>query len=413
MATNKFRGDSQPVAQVTVLTVGGTFAIGQVYTVTVNRKDVSYTAQPTDANNNDVATGLAATLSAASTITEFTEAGYVASTNTVVCRASTAGVPFTISGVSASGTGTLGQSTTTASRGPMHWDDAENWSLNAVPVTGDDVWIERTARHIRYGLAQSGVTLASLNIPATYTGEIGLPEFNNNYVEYRDTYLTISATIIKIGAGEGGGSPRIQINTGTNATAVSVFKTGSPQNAGQPALWLRGSNAGNTLDVLKGVVGTAYGAGETAQFPTIRVGYTDSAPSDSTLYIGAGTSTVTTLNMNGGKVNTQANVTTATIFDGILTTLNSVTVGTCNGQKGKLFHQSNGTITTLTLGTGFTADFSRDLRTRTVTNCTADKGCTLTDSFKTVTFTNPISLNNCRLADVNFDLGSGILIQRT
>ena len=59
-----------------------------------------------------------------------------------------------------------------------------------IPGSGDDVFLEDSDVSVLYGLDQSSVSLASLNIAANYTGELGLPRVNaegsTEYVEYRD-----------------------------------------------------------------------------------------------------------------------------------------------------------------------------------------------------------------------------------
>jgi len=56
-------------------------------------------------------------------------------------------------------------------------------------------------------------------------------------------------------------------------------------------------------------------------------------------------------------------------------------------------------------------DFTAKQIARTVTNCTIYSGATLTDSFKTVTWSNPITLSNCSLEEVTLDVGTNITLQ--
>src|ERR1700736_2287329 len=115
MATPRWRGDAPAVKQVNTATVGGTAAGGQVYTVTINGKTVSYTAAGGDTNNT-IAGALQALL-AASTIPEFQEVAWTVATNVITGTSAVAGRPFTNTS-SATGTGTLVRATTTASSGP-------------------------------------------------------------------------------------------------------------------------------------------------------------------------------------------------------------------------------------------------------------------------------------------------------
>ncbi len=411
MAVNRFRGDAQAIAQITTLTVTGTFAVGQTYSVTCNRKIVSYTTVVTDASNTDAATGLLNALRATAVI-EFKEIVYTSLAAVVTCTAAIPGKLFTFSAVSGSGTGGLSQSTTQASKGPNHWDDANNWSLAAIPVNTNDVVIEGCAVDILYGLDQNAVSLASLTINSTYTGAIGLPEFNGQYFEYREPYLKISATTVRLGDGDGNCSQRLQLNLGTVQTAVTILKTGSIPGAGQPSVYLRGTHASNTLDISRGIVGVAFEEGALSTFLTMRIGYVNSPDNDVTLYIGSGV-TMTTVNMSGGQVLCRSAVPTLNMDNGTWTQVGNVAITTVNGQRGRLYYQSNGTITTLTCGTDFEADFTRDIRARTITNSSMQKSSKFRDSFKTVTFTNPLLLDNCSLSEVELDLGSNISLQRT
>lgn len=168
--------------------------------------------------------------------------------------------------VGGSGVETLTVSTLVASSGPEDWNVAANWTGNAVPVTGDDVFIQEATSSIRYGLDQSAVTLASFRQYQAYTGEIGLPTVNAaGYYEYRPTYLAFAGvTELLIGMGEGSGSGRTRIDLGAVESAVTVLNTGGPSEAALPALLLKGTHASNTLLVLEGSVGVAVLATESA-----------------------------------------------------------------------------------------------------------------------------------------------------
>jgi hypothetical protein len=78
---------------------------------------------------------------------------------------------------------------------------------------------------------------------------------------------------------------------------------------------------------------------------------------------------------------------------------------------GTLLWQSTGTVTTLRVSDGGTADYSEDIRPRTVTNCSLSSRAALLDPFRTVTFTNPIALARCKLAELReLDLGTHITL---
>lgn len=411
MPTNIWRGDSQAQAQVNTHTIGGTAANAQVYSVTINLKVVSYTASGADTNTT-IAAALQALL-AASTIPEFKEAVWTVVTTVITGTAFVPGVPFTATSA-ATGTGTLVAATTVASLGPNHWDDPDNWTLAAVPVNSDDVWLTNNNVSILHGLGQSAVTLNAFYQDSTYTGTIGLPDYNGSYYEYRKTALEIKSATTNLGRGDSpaGGSSRIKINFSSSVSAVTVDSTGSSGEQGVPAVLLTGLNSTSSLQVMSGTVGVAFAPGSVATIPTVRVGFHQSPATDATVIFGVG-ATLTTINMVGGIVSARSNVTTLNIEDGSFTLYGSATLTTLNGDGGTIFYETVGTLTTANLGTGCTLDFRRDPRGRTVTNCTMQAKSSLYDSFKTVTFTNPLLLDRCGLSEVNLDLGSNFSIQRS
>ena len=146
----------------------------------------------------------------------------------------------------------------TASAGPNHWDTAANWSPSGVPITGDDVRFEIGDSDCLYGLDQTGVTLASLNIAMTWTGQLGLPKENDNgYIEYRTTELTCGITSLLVGYGDGGGPRKAAFNTLAVQTTIEVRGSGGSSEAYIPAVTWRGSHASNVVTVLDGDFGTA------------------------------------------------------------------------------------------------------------------------------------------------------------
>ena len=149
-------------------------------------------------------------------------------------------------------------STVTASEGPYHWDTPENWEDGSVPVNGDDVYLT-SGNPLLYGLDQSAVTLASLYVKKWHrNGKVGLPEYNKlGYREYRPTHLAIGASQITIEAGS-----RINIDTGSTETSITVLDTDSSVEQDVTAVRLKGSNI-STLLVIDGDVGVATKPGET------------------------------------------------------------------------------------------------------------------------------------------------------
>lgn len=412
MARNKIRGDAQPVAQVSEFTITGAGTAGDTITVPVGNKSVVVTV-PTAPTVASVAAACSAALAAAEW-QEFTEIEWTDDgVDTVVATANPAGKPFEIGTIAVSGTVTVGAvSTPTASSGPNHWDDPTNWSLGAVPVNGDDVDLIDCDVDLSYGLDQTGVTLASLNIHSTYTGKLGLPDQNGDYFEYRDTELKIGVTALNVGMGDGAGSPLIKVNGLAVASTVKVFGTSTSGVQGQPAFWWKGTNAANAMVVTRGSVGIAFNFGEVATLASLRVGSRGSE-TDSQIYIGAGL-TLTTLAVVSGAVQSEVSATTVTVDGGTLTQGGtSVSITTLTIRGGTVNWDATGTVTTTVLGTGSALDLSRDPRTgKTFTNLTVNAGATLLDPNKVGTFTNGIVINS-ELAGVTLTLGDLITISRS
>lgn len=404
MATTRFIGNAGAVTEVQTIAVTA-YDASTTYSIRRNGKSVSVSGGGT---STAVAAALVAALET-SEFTEFTEFTATSSTDTITLTGTIPGKPFTVTTAVSGGTGTIGNpSVTTAATGPSHWNDLNNWSGGAVPVDGDDVIIEHLASDILYGLNQSSVTLASMTLNETFTGNLGLPVMTDDavpYAEDRDTYLRISATALNIDCQSG----RIKIDTGTAQTTINVQQTGTSTETNTPAFLWKGTHASNVLNVNRGSVGVAFLGAEVATVATLRVGYQTDIAGDSDVWCGAGV-TLTTIEKSGGRLVTRSAATTITQTDGELTTYGGA-ITTINLDGGDLYHQSTGTISTLNVGGDARADFSRDMRGRTVTQCNLYKDSTLHDPAKTVTWSNPIDLIRCRLSEVTIDLGVHMSIQ--
>jgi hypothetical protein len=300
-------------------------------------------------------------------VAEFSEATWTnPSSTTIVATGPSTGEPVTITvACVTAASGTIGIATTVAATGPNDWGNAANWSTNTVPTTGDDVYFDDSqVNPVYWGLSQSAVTLNSLNIAATYTGQIGLPLTNSNgtpYPEYRPTYLAIGATTVNIGSGPGQGSQRIKLNFGSVQTAVNINATDVGAEVNLEAVLLLGTNASNTLNVNgNSSVGSAVFGGEVATW------LTSTFEGQAAVRFGAGV-TWTTLTADTVQVLLNSGGTTLTLnsgqlyfYAGGLTTLTL--------QGGSCIWNSTGTLTTANVVGAGTLDFSQDLRAKTVTN---------------------------------------------
>ena len=426
MATRRWQGGALPVAQKETITIGGTWVAADTLTVTCNGRSIVLTIGTT-VTTTQIATELAAALGSTSTalgtgysvtergpnIAEFREfvSGETvpaASGSTVILVGKTKGKPYTITVAKSSTSGTVSTATTISASGPNHFSTAANWSGGSVPVDSDDIVIDSGNVDILYGLAQSSVSPASITITQGYTGRIGLPDTNQDdsgypYAEYRDKYLALGTSsdavtqALTIGGGDGPGSPRIKIDSGSGQCNLVVLNSGTPEIVGTPAILWKGTHVSNTATINRGSVGVAFYPSETSALMTCRIGFVNNQASDANVRIGSGV-TLTTLTQTGSVLYTSCAVTTATQTGGSWYHLSGVAVTvTING--GYCSYQSTGTLTTLVLAGG-ELDFRADTRSRTITNCDLFAGAVFRDPAGTVTFTNGLDLNRTDLQGV-------------
>lgn len=396
MATRRWRGDAVPVYDVWTITPGGTIGT-ETFTMTINGKDVTYTAESGDTVALVVA-GLVAAWNN-STIGEFLEATAVNSTTTATITAKVAGVPITIT-CTASGSATLTPSNTTAATGPHFFDNADNWTGGAVPVDGDTVVFDSGNVSCKYGLSQSALTPAAVTITMGFTGEIGLPEINRDnsagqYREYRTKALTWcdtgdgSNTAVRIGEGLGSGSGRLRLNFNSGRVTGTVLNTGQRADDGEPSLQISGTHASNEWNILRGDVGFAFYAGETTTVATLRSGQIDNELGDVRIECGSDLGTVTLVEQSGGELTIRSAVTTFTQTGGVAHQMAGA-VATLSIDGGKYFPKGTGTITTLNLGSGGIFDRRQDMRDMTITNTNLYEGFEYHDPFDSITNTNGI-----------------------
>lgn len=282
------------------------------------------------------------------------------------------------SSLTGGGTQALTVATPTAATGPHHYNNANNWVEGAIPVDADDVVFEHSSVDCLYGLAQSAVTPASFTVKASYTGKIGLEPHTGSYTEYRDQYLALGDAddttnmVVRIGEGPGSGSPMIRIDNGDGQATIDVFNTGSPSSATLPAFTWKGSHASNAMRVYKGSVGIGVQAGEVAVLTTLHVAYVSRIDDDAEVVCGdlakPGTVTQTggTL-IIGGRSSTAVTALTISAGECTINGTDAVTALTILG--GTVYYNSTGALggNPVVAGDGL-LDFSRDMRTKTVTN---------------------------------------------
>lgn len=296
---------------------------------------------------------------------------------------------------------------TTANSGPSDILVLANWSDETLPVAGDTVVADQGSSPMKYHLDQLATGLARFDHYARYTGQIGLPEINNEfgepYYEFRPQYLVVDAPTINIGLGTGNGSGRIKIK-GVVGTAVTVncYKTDTELDPGIESLLLVLPNTSSIVNVNRGRVGIAIYPGETSTVATLKVGFTTNQDGDSLVRCGSGV-TLTTVEVLGGVATLQSAVTTLTQTGGQVFQL-AGGITTANIGSGALRYLSAATLVTCTLGTNAILDFREDIQARTVTNFAMNAGSELHDPHGTATFTNGIDLVQCTPDEVTLNI---------
>lgn len=408
MATRTWVGGAVAVKDVWTITVANTWATGDTGTVTINGKDLTVTigANTSTAQvatsikqawESETLTDTTASVSPSgggTTIGEHSQLTATVSGSTVILTADVAGRPSPTITVSenTAGSGTLSITNTTAATGPNHWNNADNWDEGSVPTTGDDVIIDRPV-NILYGLNASGDTLASMTIGPRFTASIGLPFHNTNnasypYDEALETRLRVGVTTLNCY----GASGRIKLNTGSVATTINVYSTGTATETGRAAFQFIGTDNTNVVNVYGGDVGIAANNGEAATVATLR-------QTAGTVTCGTG-ATLTTVFKAGGTMTVASSTTTLTNRSGSLT----VTGGTATlliAEAGTVALSGTTTATTLRIGTA-TVTSGPNVTLTTVTKdagtLTADAGIgTLTQTSGTTT----VGSGNITTANIN------------
>ncbi len=387
MASTRWRGGAAKATQVNTFTFAGTWEVGDLIRVSAGSKSWDYAVTSTV-----IATFLPLFVTAfealaAADYPELAEVTASGATPVLTLTCNTAGVPFSITltpleagggaadaqTIEAAGIATTG-TVATAATGPNHWDNALNWSGGAVPVNADVVTLDFSADQIKYGLAQSGVTLAALYVTSSFSGELGLPVTNQDgtsYPEYRSRYLAIGATLCVIGDGDGRGSGRVNIDFGTVQTAMTVRATGTGLESDTEAVQLKGTHASNALTVAGGEVAVAGFNGEVSTLLTLK-------ESSGTVRLGPAV-TLGTVTQTGGTLTLHGAATTVTRTAGSTTLRGSGAYATLRVDGGSVVYASSGTVTNLFVQSGGTMDYSQDTRARTVSNATVYPGAQILD----------------------------------
>lgn len=423
MSTRTWYGAAVAVPQVTYIELGGTYATGDTITLSIpstgNTKSLILTVGSTTtiaqiladladmvngaaANNDESRSALGSEVGEWIDITATTDT----TNNYLILTGPDDGQPFTVAKTTDSSLGTIATPVSDPSispESPHDFDNADNWSGGAVPVTGDTIVFNgEAAEPLKYGLSQTGVAPAKIVIDSTFTKSIGLPSINTDnaaypYNEYRTTYLTLGTTAsldLDIDARNAG---NIRIDTNTQAVTCAVLSSGASSETGVAPVSLRGNSSSSTYHIEDASVDICADTGESGAASAVNV-----VGSRSIVRIGDSVS-LTSLTVSGGNVTCDSAITTLVATGGTVTTRGSGTITTATLDGGTLEPESTGTITTLTVGNGGVLDSSKTLVGKTITNIALYAGATFNDPNGTITATNGLDVY-CTTDEVSWKL---------
>ncbi len=259
------------------------------------------------------------------------------------------------------------------------WSVAANWSPSGVPASADDVYLRDSSQAVTAGFAQSAVTLDSLNIAQSFTGQIA-------------THLAIGATVLDIGRHDGPGSPSgsslLKIDLGTAQSAVTIHNSGNPTTSTASAIQLLAVHVATTVVVAKGKWSLAGGYGEVSTVASIFASFVTNSKTDVQSVIGAGV-TLTTLDACGQTYMACA-ATTINNWGGTITTSGSGAIATINNYASAILN-GDGTVTAYNGQADSSADATRLPLARTFTNIALARGASIKIDPDYVTVTNGIT----------------------
>lgn len=317
-----------------------------------------------------------------------------------------AGKPFTVTvteNTTGDETATLAAVVTATSQ--AHWNQADNWSANTVPVDGDTVIFDSGNVDLLYALS-AAIQPAQITKYKAYTGNVGLLAINVDnpskpYSEYRtprywttDDDAGTAATVADLEVGEGQGSSRFMWDSGAGEVTINIFGKGSRVGNIPCILWK--GTAATAVNNLNGDFAAAYYAGEAATIATLRSGNGPQSQAQTTCSSGV---TLTTVVMNGGSLATSSAITTATVYGGTWEhNTGTVTTTTVNG--GVVFPLGAATWTTISVASGGEFNTTKGSSPFAITNTI--------QLYKGARFIDPggragnivVKLNKCNLQDV-------------
>ncbi len=205
---------------------------------------------------------------------------------------------------------------------------------------------------------------------ASFTGDIGLPEEEGDYHEYRPTRLSIGdsgyGTLeIEIGYGDGQGSELLRFDTGAGQALVTCWLTSNSKQPNFPALDIVGTHVDNAYRFYKGDIGIGVVEDDEVVYATLET--TCASEGDVTLRIGncSGGVTAGAIFNNGATIRCEAALPGEVVqrsglfyFDGIGDSAD-ITL-----YSGTFFYNSSGDFDVIIVSGDAVLDFDHDLRTK-------------------------------------------------
>ncbi len=255
MASNSnAQGGAAAATQVETFTLNNDFNDSETaLTMTVTGEDNTTATAVIDPSGVDETVIAAAWLVAlqASTDTRFTAITWTVSSNVITGTAKVSGIPFFAASSVTGGAGSVTDSETTPSTGPLDWNTAANHSPSGVPTDNQKVYLvphptDDKSYDFRYGLVQTSIDLTELRIPETHRASVG--DSVNGYYMLIDVSGTGTPLLVLNGRGEAYWFKGVM-------DTIYALRTSNSKNAIQLAggaivnLYINGANHQGTLTI--------------------------------------------------------------------------------------------------------------------------------------------------------------------
>lgn len=249
---------------------------------------------------------------------------------------------------------------------PTDFDTAANWSTESVPVAGDDLIFSNSFNNpMTTGVDRGTTAFDSVYVEEGFTQQIG--SYESPLISHVAAFEYHGGGIVWAELGDSGGIP------------VTVTNSGARAN-GAWGVNLKGDIS--TLSVSGGSVGVNVEAGFSGTLSALHA-------TGGTTVLGSNLTSVTSIDVIGGVVETRENVPTVRVYGGEFRTSGSAAITTkLSVYGGNCVLSGSGTIAEILLDSGGVSqlDFSKRGIARTVTEIKNNGGTVIYDP-NVITFT--------------------------